>query len=274
MSRSIAHGLYRLVGLLTIGMKPARRAQTVSRLMIRLDAESAHTIETRHGPILTLPLRGPHLAAAAIGFDREEPELLDWIDGFADGETLWDVGAAAGLFAMYAARRGIAVVAFEPKATSFGVLAEHLALNDLSKQVMPLCVALSDKTGVSHLTLYSMAPGSGRNAVGGAPNQFGEASDPAMSQGVMTWRMDDLREAMALPAPEHIKIDVDGIEGLILRGGLKTLSLVKSVLVEVEGENAAEATIRIDPPLNAAGLVEDMSMRGQGSGRNRLYRRA
>jgi FkbM family methyltransferase len=273
MSRSIALVLYRLTKALTAGMTPARRAMTVSRLMAKFDADGAHTIETRHGPIVTLPLRGPHLAAAAVGFDNEEPELLAWIDGFSDGESLWDIGAASGLFAMYAARRGVAVTAFEPKATSFAVLVEHLVLNRLSETVMPLCVALSDSTGLAHMTLHSMAPGSGRNSVAGQPNQFGEASDRALIQGIPAWRIDDLREALDLPAPDHIKIDVDGIEGLILRGAPGTLPLVKSVLVEVEGENAEAAATRIDPPLTAAGLVEDLAMRGQGSGRNRLYRR-
>jgi FkbM family methyltransferase len=273
MSRSTARALHAIVRALTAGMNPSRRAQTQSRLMARLDAEGVHTIETRHGPLITLPLRGPHLAAAAVGFDEEEPELLAWIDGFSAGETLWDIGAAGGLFAMYAAHRGIAVTAFEPKATSFGVLVEHLVLNGLSEQVMPLCVALSDVTGLTHLTLYSMDPGSGRNAVGGAVNQFGETSDPALKQGIAAWRIDDLRKALTMPAPDHIKIDVDGIEGLILRGAPETLPLVKSVLVEVEGDNAAKAASRIDPPLAVAGLFEDLAMRDQGSGRNRLYRR-
>jgi FkbM family methyltransferase len=273
MSRTVARNLHGLVGALVAWMSPTRRAMTLSRFIGRLDAGGVHTIETRHGPILSLSLRGPHLAAAAVGFDDEEPELLAWIDGFAAGESLWDIGAASGLFAMYAARRGVAVTAFEPKATSFAVLVEHLVLNGLSETVMPLCVALSDSTGLAHMTLHSMAPGSGRNSVAGQPNQFGEASDRALIQGVPAWRIDDLREALDLPAPDHIKIDVDGIEGLILRGAPGTLPLVKSVLVEVEGENAEAAATRIDPPLAAAGLVEDVAMRGQGSGRNRLYRR-
>ena len=60
-------------------------------------------------------------------------------------------------------------------------------------------------------------------------------------------------------------------EGLILAGAPQTLPLVKSVMVEVEGENAAEAATRIEPPLLAAGLVEDVAVRAKGSGRNRLY---
>jgi hypothetical protein len=44
-------------------------------------------------------------------------------------------------------------------------------------------------------------------------------------------------------------------------------------MIEVEGRNADEAEARLDPYLHAGGLREDLSVRGSGSGRNRLYRR-
>ncbi len=274
MSRTVANFLYGVARNVTGLQPPKRRAMTLSRLMERLDGEASHIIATRHGPIKTLPLRGPHLAAAAIGFDEEEPETLAWMDGFSAGDVYYDIGAATGLLAMYAALRpDIAVYAFEPKATSFGVLVEHLALNGMGKRVFPLCIALSDKTEATSLTLSAMSPGSGGNSVGGAPDQFG-LSHSVFSQGALAYRLDDLIATFALPAPTHLKIDVDGIEGVILRGAPLTLRGVKSVLIEVEGQNADEAAIRLDPQFAAAGLTEDLTMRGAGSGRNRLYTRA
>lgn len=270
MSRSIARMLHGIIGVLTAPQRPGRRAMTLARLVERLDAAQAHTIETRHGPIRALTLRGPHLAAAAIGFDEEEPELLAWIDGFEVGQTFWDIGAATGLFAIYAARRGARVMAFEPKATSFGVLVEHLAVNGIGDQVFPACVAFSDRTGMTHLQLHQMAAGSGGNSIQGEPNQFGDR-DFMFNQGALAYRIDDFIAAFGLAAPDHIKIDVDGVEGLILRGAPQALRTVRSVLIEVEGDNAAQAATRIDPPLTAAGLTEDLSVRASGSGRNRLY---
>ena len=274
MSRSIARALHTLALWATAPQSPSRRTATLARLIERLDGSAAYVVETRHGPLKTLPLRGPHLAAAAIGFHEEEPETLAWIDAMAPGDVLYDVGAATGLFAMYAALRpGIAVYAFEPKATSMGVLIEHLALNGLGERVFPLPVALSDTTGAMHITLAALSPQTGGNAVGGAANQFGLA-EPGFNQGVLAYRLDDLVAQFQLPHPTHLKIDVDGIEGLILRGAPETLATVKSVVVEVEGENAAGAAERIEPPLTAAGLTEDLAFRTSGSKRNRLYHRA
>jgi FkbM family methyltransferase len=273
LSRTVAHFLHAVARSLTALQSPKRRAMTLSRLMARLDADGAHVIETRHGPIRTLPLRGPHLAAAAIGFYEEEPETLAWMDGFEAGDVFYDVGAATGLFSMYAALKpGVAVYAFEPKATSFGVLVEHLAMNGMGDRVFPLPVALSDKNEATRLALSQMAAGSGGNSVGGAPDQFG-LTQYSFNQGALAYRLDDLISAFALPAPTQLKIDVDGIEGVILKGAPHALARVTGVMIEVEGRNAEEADARLLPYLKAAGLVEDLSVRGAGSGRNRLYKR-
>ena len=109
---------------------------------------------------------------------------------------------ATGLFSMYAALRpDIAVYAFEPKATSFGVLVEHLALNGMGERVFPLCIALSDRTEATRLTLSAMSPGSGGNSVGGAPDQFG-LSHSVFSQGALAYRLDDLIATFRLPGAD------------------------------------------------------------------------
>jgi FkbM family methyltransferase len=264
MSRTLARILHGLTGVVTLGQTPAKRAATVSRLMERFDQDGAHVVQTRYGSLKMLALRGPHLAAAAIGFHEEEPETLAWIDAMAPGDVFYDVGAATGLFSLYAAQRpGITVYAFEPKATSYGVMIEHLALNGMGERV-------SDTTAAIQLSLSALAPQSGMNSVGGVADQFGKVQS-VFSQGALAYRLDDLVTTFALTPPTQLKIDVDGIEGLILRGAPLTLKGVKSVVIEVEGENAAEATTRIDPPLLAAGLVEDVTFRTRGSARNRLY---
>ena len=273
MSRSIARALNAIIDTVTAPLSRRRRAMTIARLMERLDARSVVVIQTARGPLQVLPHRGPHLAAAALDFDNEEPETLAWIDTIEDGETLWDIGAATGLLSMYAALKpGVRVYAFEPKATSFGVLIEHLALNALGERIFPLCLAFSDETGLTRLSITAMAAGSGGNSVAGQPNQFGEFHS-VFSQGAPAYRIDDFRSTFALPAPDHLKIDVDGVEGAILRGAPETLRQVKSVIIEVEGQNAEQAAVRIEAPLFAAGLVEDVAVRTSGSKRNRLYRR-
>jgi FkbM family methyltransferase len=273
MSRTLARWLNGVVHLVTELQSESRRAMTLSRLIDHLQRDAAVWIDTRHGPLMLLPLRGPRLAAAVLNFGRDEPEMLDWIDSFGAGETFWDIGAAAGLFSLYAALiPNVTVYAFEPKATSYGALTEHLALNGLGDRVTPLAIAFSDRIGLTRLEMWTLAPGSGNSALDGAPDQFGNRGY-MFSQGAMAWSIDGFRRVFALRAPDHIKIDVNGIAGAILRGAGETLCDVTSVMIEVGGEYVAQAESRIEPALLAAGLSEVIEVRGSGSGRNRLYRR-
>jgi FkbM family methyltransferase len=159
MSRTMARALRTVVRLATGMQSPVRRAMTRARLVDLLHQDGAEAVETSRRSLSFLTSRGPHLAAAAVKFHAEEPETLAWIDGFRAGEVFWDVGAATGLFSIYAATiPGVAVWAFEPKATSFGVLVEHLALNGLGEQVTPLPIAFSDGTGITRIGLADLAP--------------------------------------------------------------------------------------------------------------------
>ncbi len=45
--------------------------------------------------------------------------------------------------------------------------------------------------------------------------------------------IDDLINKMGLPTPKYIKIDVDGLEHIILKGGRETLAKISSILIEV-----------------------------------------
>ena len=89
-----------------------QRARVSERLLA--DLPPVKTVQTPWGPLRfvcageTAWWRAEHLL-------DKEPETLDWIRGFADGDVLWDVGANVGAYALLAGRRsGVRVLAFEP----------------------------------------------------------------------------------------------------------------------------------------------------------------
>jgi len=96
---------------------------------------------------------------------------------------------------------------------------------------------------------------------------------PFFMDAMISRMIGEFQTLYSAPAPTHLKLDVDGIEGVILRGAVKTLPSVKTVIVEVEGENLKHVEERIEHPLFSAGFYEDASVRGAGSNRNRLYLR-
>lgn len=166
----------------------------------------------------------------------KEPQTIAWIDTFAPGEVLFDVGANVGVFSLYAARHSHAkVYAFEPSPLNFATLCRNVALNKLSENVSPFCVALSDKTVIDQLHMSSLAVGAAHTGFKSPLNEFGKPIEVVHRQASLGFSMDDFIRIFNLPAPHHIKIDVDGAEAVVVKGMHNTLRDpgLKSVLIEL-----------------------------------------
>lgn len=203
-----------------------------------------HTVQSAWGTFkLFCPSR--MVFSRARSFFTKEPETVEWIRTFAPQDTLFDIGANVGLYSLLAARAGVKVVAFEPEPQNFAVLARNVYLNGLADFIVPLNLAVSDKTTIDFLYMPIFG-------IGNAFNQFGvpiEAAPDsnAAKQYVMAFTLDAFLASFQHFFPTHIKIDVDGLEHLVLSGAGKTLEnqAVKSLLVEfdsrvAEGRQAIE----------------------------------
>ena len=58
---------------------------------------------------------------------------------------------------------------------------------------------------------------------------------------MLAFNLDDLVERFGIPPPAHIKLDVDGNEEKIIRGGRRTFSdpRMKSLMIEINENNRA-----------------------------------
>jgi len=167
-------------------------------------------------------------------FEIKEPETLSWIDSFEENALFLDVGANVGSYSLYAAKRGNPVIAIEPDPLNFALLNLNIYNNGLSDLVTPYPIALHSERKLSVFNLSNLA-------WGGASNSFDQPVDfngnyyiPTHKSGVYGLPLDDFLDELAL-TPRHIKIDVDGNEGLILQGSEKTLSnpMLRSILIEL-----------------------------------------
>lgn len=193
----------------------------------------------------------------------KEPETIEWIDGMLSGEVFWDIGANVGLYSVYAAKKGLTVFSFEPSAYNFFMLTKNIEINDMQNDALCYPVAISDKSefGVLNMTMTS---------AGGAMSTFsnisekldeikcgGVASDVVFRQGMLSFGIDELISIHGFTIPNHIKIDVDGIEDMIIKGGLKTLAdkRVKSILIELD-ENEVEYSDKVIGMLQKCGFYK------------------
>ncbi|MBF0533142.1 MAG: FkbM family methyltransferase [Candidatus Omnitrophica bacterium] len=183
----------------------------------------------------------------------KEPETLAWIDTFKKGEVLFDIGANIGLYTIYAAQKGATVFAFEPESQNYAMLNRNIFLNPGAAVVTGLNIAIADQTSVGKLNLSAFETGAALNQFNQTVDEFKREFHPVFQQGVVSFTLDAF-VALAKVCPQHIKIDVDGLEPLIIRGAAQTLkdARLKSVLIEINEERVDHLAIL--PIMESAGL--------------------
>jgi FkbM family methyltransferase len=161
----------------------------------------------------------------------KEPETIAWIDSFLPEDVFWDVGSNIGCYSLYAASRGIQVAAYEPSSVNYWLLTTNVALNNYQHLITALPFGLSSNSCIQ-IWGPNISPGSAQNQI----------NNEEKGCALQTYKIDELIDMSILKFPSHLKIDVDGIEGLILEGANKTLSdlRLKSVLCEVDESDPVE----------------------------------
>lgn len=188
-------------------------------------------------------------------FATKEPETLDWIDSMPDECILWDIGASVGIYSLYAAQsKDAKVFAFEPSIFNLELLARNISHNKLHEKICIVPIALSNKTNFNTMHMTSTDMGSALSTFGEVFGWDGEEIDHNFSFNTIGITMDDAVLHLKIPFPNYIKIDVDGLEHLILLGGQKVLEQVEGVLIEVN-DNFIEQAEGVEKALIDSGLT-------------------
>ncbi len=173
-------------------------------------------------------------------FFLKEPETLEWIDSFNNLDDLifWDIGANIGLYSIYNVlkNRNSISIAFEPSSSNLRVLTRNISINNLEEKILVVPIPLTNKKN----EFLMMKEGQFKE--GGALNSFGESWNfegkdfkSKMNYKLIGTSINYFLDNDILDIPDHIKIDVDGIEHLILDGASKYLNhqKIKSISVEI-----------------------------------------
>ena len=150
----------------------------------------------------------------------------------SEGDVVFDVGANYGLTALYFARlaglRG-QIVAFEPVLATYATMCEVIQRDCFEKAaICTLPFGLADSSGSRPIGL----PGSesALASLGLAAND----ESATTSQSAQFVRLDDVVAAGAVRRPSVVKVDVEGAELLVFKGGQEVLRDARPVLhVEV-----------------------------------------
>jgi FkbM family methyltransferase len=142
------------------------------------------------------------------------------------GEVFWDIGANYGFMSIYVDKHfdgAVRTFAFEPNPVVLSELRRNLDLNRTrSVEVVETC--LSDSVGESQF--FTSADHSWNATLIPA---FADAYGQNVPITVKTSTIDDVLRAV--PAPNAIKLDVEGSEHLVIRGGTQFLSRARVPIV-------------------------------------------
>jgi FkbM family methyltransferase len=154
-------------------------------------------------------------AWSARADDYEKPVIDFLVKQLQPGDVFFDIGAFNGMYSMLAARRGARAIAFEPDPRSQDLLQRNIRANRL--QCEPVFAAVAATDGKIRLD---------RERAGHLQSRVGES-------GVVV-------EAISLDSfcrerglwPDVVKIDVEGAERDVLRGGAEALGRARAVVIE------------------------------------------
>ena len=248
LARRLATAVVNLLRLNKPGLLTTEIAQAINPIA---------TVETPHGPLLCKAGHGQLLWRAQTFF-TEEPHTVAWLDRLKPEDVYWDIGANVGLYAVYAAKfRRCRTVAFEPESQNYALLVENIVINGVSGNCLPAIIAMSDGTSVSRLRVRYITKGGAFNMFEGGFSEGGDA-EPLSFQAAQGYEkhqgfeqllfgssVDELVGKHGLPAPTHIKLDVDGLEPKIVAGAMETIrsGSVRSILVELNTKSPADMAV-------------------------------
>lgn len=160
----------------------------------------------------------------AVKLRRFEPEVVEAIKSHTRaGDIVLDIGANAGFHALafaMQAQPGGKVYAFEPTNQAYARLRENIRLNP-KLNVEPIQVALSDRNLPSQTVDFRSS----------------WRTDGIVEQRLSTvsfFKLDDWIRDKDIDSVSIMKIDVDGYEYPVIRGGLETITrFLPTIFIEV-----------------------------------------
>jgi FkbM family methyltransferase len=189
----------------------------------------------------------------------KEPETISWINRIPLNSVFFDVGANIGVYSVYAASiKNAQVIAFEPSFLNLELLYRNIQSNHLEDKITIIPLSLSNANQIENLYMEKKDNiwGGAHNSSGLNTTQDGRPMEEFTVSSQVAISLDSLSELLGLPVPTYIKIDVDGLESIILAGAQKTLIHIKEILIEVDKSNMSQIA-DVKGILNTLGFVQE-----------------
>jgi FkbM family methyltransferase len=177
---------------------------------------------------------------------RQYDRHVDFIP--QSGWTVFDVGANIGVFTVLQATQGARVYSFEPNPESYSRLSRNVAANKLGGCVRLFPTALGDERGMGSLHVVG-----GGTTAGVVTRVRAGASASGVAVPIAT--LDEVVSTLPELSIDLLKIDAEGSEVAILRGGERTLDQVQRIVVEYHSRDLLR---QVEEILGRKGYTREM----------------
>jgi FkbM family methyltransferase len=204
------------------------------------------TYTVRHGLLKGMKRKGglgwvPAMLSPGITTAEEQ----FWSSLNLSGKTIYDVGAFHGLLTLFFASRAKSVVCFEPNTQNHKRLIENLKLNGI-KNVIVRKVGVGSRREMRRMVGTPLMPGGASVDEKVAEGLLRSGAETRIEEVSIVTLDEEIPQA-GLPAPDFMKIDVEGLEIKALRGARNTLQMYTPALfLEMHGETMREKRRKVN----------------------------
>ena len=153
-----------------------------------------------------------------------ENHMIDFYKELLNEDSVCiDAGANIGILSMYMSLFTKATIyAFEPIPETYSALVTNIERNNLN--IKSFCLALGDKSGKS-IALFD------RKSNGGASFEYNSQKPDEIKIDIEVITLDDFVKKENIDRLDLLKMDVEGFEELVIRGGKETMERLKPDVV-------------------------------------------
>lgn len=205
---------------------------------------------------------------------EKEPEIFEWFDDYGGEGAFLDIGANIGIYSCYYAKIiGKNVYSVEPSVFNLKQLVKNIDLNDISNKVTVLPFPLTNKTHLADFSLSNTEEGGAISAFGVDYDWQNKLINKEIFYKTSGYSLDDIfKMGLIEEIPAMIKIDVDGIEHLILQGGKNILKNenCRTIYVEVN-DQFKDQSLGVQKILVESGFIFKEKRSNSTENQNKTY---
>lgn len=234
-------------------------ANLLQPLLIQNRTSGASQILTwdRFGGRILLDPRDLYITYHFLEHGEWEPSIRVMIHGKVDRDTLFiDVGANIGIHSLSASRVAGLVVAFEPDPISHSILQQNFLINGFPENVAVLA-AVGEVSGRGLVRQNSES--SGMNSI--LYSASGDTLIVSLDEYFLGNQEVELSQFKSL----FVKVDVEGMEGDVLLGGVELFSRYERVSIVVEYHRPSSLPQALEGIIAGLGSSYDYSLRNISS---------